>query len=79
MRSTDLYRCEDSYDYSDEICCYMADVLAPEVTDLEQKMRDPNRDLTLWKRMRALHISASTNAHTVLKSRKEHNALAKVL
>lgn len=80
MHSTDLYRRKDSYDNSDEICCYMADVLAPEeVTDIEQKMRDPNRDLALWKCMQALRISASTKAHTVPKSRKEHNILAKVL
>lgn len=79
MCATDLYRCEVSYGNSgDEICRYMADVVvAPEeVTDIEQKTRDPNRDQPLWKCMRALRISAGSKAHTVLRTRKEHNVLA---
>ncbi|KAH9371947.1 hypothetical protein HPB48_010804 [Haemaphysalis longicornis] len=80
MRSTDIYRFNDSYDIcDDEICCYMADVVvAPEeITDIEQKTREPSRDLSLWKRMRALCISASSKAHSVLRSRKEPSVLAK--
>ncbi|KAH9372226.1 hypothetical protein HPB48_003433 [Haemaphysalis longicornis] len=75
MRSTDIYRSNDSYD----ICDDMADVLvAPgEITDIEQKTREPSHDLSLWKRMRALRISARRKAHSVLRSRKEPSVLAK--
>ncbi|KAL1472691.1 hypothetical protein MTO96_039166, partial [Rhipicephalus appendiculatus] len=79
FRSSELCRGNGMQDNTDEeIFYYMAHIVstAEEIAHTEKKTRDPERDMVLWKQMRACRISASSRPHEILHSRKEYNVLA---